>query len=94
MGAVPRLHSSTECHLNDLLIAAGRRGTASSTPESRFIEVTRDAGAVVWELRLPKDHGVYRAERRSTHFRSSSALRLRRGGRRTDAAVRAGRFVC
>nr|PZN27753.1 MAG: hypothetical protein DIU78_04345 [Pseudomonadota bacterium] len=47
----------------NVLIAAGRRGTASITPESRIIEVTRDTGEVVWELRLPKDHGVYRAER-------------------------------
>jgi hypothetical protein len=42
-----------------------RRGTAASTPESRVIEVTRDTGAVVWELRFPKDYGVYRAERLS-----------------------------
>lgn len=47
----------------NVLIAAGRRGTAASTPESRVIEVARDNGAVVWELRLPKDHGIYRAER-------------------------------
>lgn len=47
----------------NVLIAAGRRGTVEITPESRIIEVTRDTGEVVWELRLPKDHGVYRAER-------------------------------
>jgi hypothetical protein len=47
----------------NVLIAAGRRGTATATPESRVIEVARDDGAVVWELRLPKDHGIYRAER-------------------------------
>ncbi|HEY3498518.1 MAG TPA: aryl-sulfate sulfotransferase [Polyangiaceae bacterium] len=47
----------------NVLIAAGRRGTASITPESRVIEVTRDTGAVAWELKLPKDYGVYRAER-------------------------------
>src|SRR5262249_26861192 len=47
----------------NVLIAAGRRGTAASTPESRVIEVTRDTGAVAWELRFPKDYGVYRAER-------------------------------
>jgi hypothetical protein len=27
--------------------------------------VTRDTGQVVWELRFPKDYGVYRAERLS-----------------------------
>ncbi len=47
----------------NVLIAAGRRGTVEITPESRVIEVTKDTGEVVWELRLPKDHGVYRAER-------------------------------
>lgn len=47
----------------NVLIAAGRRGTVEMTPESRVIEVTKDTGEVVWELRLPKDHGVYRAER-------------------------------
>ena len=47
----------------NVLIAAGRRGTAAETPESRIIEVTKDTGEVVWEMLLPKDHGVYRAER-------------------------------
>lgn len=47
----------------NVLIAAGRRGTVEITPESRVIEVTKDTGEVAWELRLPKDHGVYRAER-------------------------------
>jgi len=46
-----------------VLITAGRRGTGSSTPESRLIEVTKDTGEVVWEMKLPKDHGVYRSER-------------------------------
>lgn len=46
----------------NVLIAAGRRGTVAATPESRIIEVAR-SGEVVWELKLPKDHGVYRAER-------------------------------
>lgn len=49
----------------NVMITAGRRGTSESTPESRIIEVTKDTGEVVWELRLPKDHGVYRAERLS-----------------------------
>lgn len=47
----------------NVLIAAGRRGTVEITPESRIIEVKKDTGAVVWEMLLPKDHGVYRAER-------------------------------
>lgn len=47
----------------NVMITAGRRGTVDITPESRIIEVTKDTGEVVWELRLPKDHGVYRAER-------------------------------
>ncbi|HEU5073983.1 MAG TPA: aryl-sulfate sulfotransferase [Polyangiaceae bacterium] len=47
----------------NVMITAGRRGTVEITPESRIIEVTKDTGEVVWELRLPKDHGVYRAER-------------------------------
>jgi hypothetical protein len=47
----------------NVLIAAGRRGTSAATPESRVIEVARDNGQVVWELRFPKDYGVYRAER-------------------------------
>jgi hypothetical protein len=46
----------------NVLIAAGRRGTTAATPESRIIEVAR-SGEVVWELKLPPDHGVYRAER-------------------------------
>jgi len=46
----------------NVLIAAGRRGTVAATPESRIIEVAR-TGEVVWELKLPKDNGVYRAER-------------------------------
>lgn len=47
----------------NVLITVGRRGTGSTTPESRIIEVTKEAGEVVWEMKLPKDHGVYRAER-------------------------------
>jgi hypothetical protein len=47
----------------NVLIAAGRRGTVAATPESRVIEVTKDTGTVVWELKLPKDHGIFRAER-------------------------------
>jgi len=47
----------------NVLIAAGRRGTVAATPESRVIEVAKTDGEVVWELRLPKDHGVFRAER-------------------------------
>jgi len=47
----------------NVLITAGRRGTGSSTPESRVIEVTKDTGEVVWEIKLPKDHGIYRSER-------------------------------
>ena len=47
----------------NVLITAGRRGTDELTPESRVIEVTKAEGEVVWELRLPKDHGIYRAER-------------------------------
>jgi hypothetical protein len=47
----------------NVMITAGRRGTTESTPESRVIEVERDSGEVVWELLLPKDHGIYRAER-------------------------------
>jgi len=47
----------------NVLIAAGRRGTVAATPESRVIEVAKADGEVVWELRLPKDHGVFRAER-------------------------------
>ena len=47
----------------NVLIAAGRRGVIDITPESRIIEVTKDTGEVVWEMVLPKDHGVYRAER-------------------------------
>jgi len=47
----------------NVLIAAGRRGIESETPESRIIEVDKETGAVVWELKLPKDHGVYRSER-------------------------------
>jgi len=50
----------------NVLIAAGRRGVADITPESRIIEVTKDTGSVVWEMLLPKDHGVYRAERLSS----------------------------
>jgi hypothetical protein len=47
----------------NVMITAGRRGTVEATPESRVIEVTKDTGEVVWELLLPKDHGIYRAER-------------------------------
>ncbi len=47
----------------NVLITAGRRGTGSATPESRIIEVAKDTGEVVWEMKLPKDHGVYRSER-------------------------------
>jgi len=47
----------------NVLIAAGRRGTVEATPESRIIEVTKETGEVAWEMLLPKDHGVYRAER-------------------------------
>lgn len=47
----------------NVLITAGRRGTTAATPESRIIEVTKETGEVVWEMLLPKDHGVYRAER-------------------------------
>jgi hypothetical protein len=47
----------------NVMITAGRRGTATATPESRVIEVTKDSGEVVWELVLPKDYGIYRAER-------------------------------
>lgn len=47
----------------NVLIAAGRRGTGSTTPESRVIEVEKASKEVVWELILPKDHGIYRAER-------------------------------
>lgn len=47
----------------NVLIAAGRRGTADITPGSRVIEVEKATKEVVWELILPKDHGVYRAER-------------------------------
>jgi hypothetical protein len=47
----------------NVMIAAGRRGTGSATPETRIIEVEKATKEVVWELKLPKDHGVYRAER-------------------------------
>jgi hypothetical protein len=47
----------------NVMITAGRRGTVAATPESRIIEVHKESGDVVWELLLPKDHGVYRSER-------------------------------
>jgi hypothetical protein len=31
--------------------------------QSRVFEVTREDGQIVWEFRLPNDHGVYRSER-------------------------------
>jgi hypothetical protein len=47
----------------NVLITAGRRGTGAQTPESTIIEVHKESGEVVWELKLPKDYGVYRSER-------------------------------
>lgn len=44
----------------NVLVAAGIR---SPTVESRVFEVTKETGTVVWELRLPPDYGVYRADR-------------------------------
>jgi len=44
----------------NVLVTAGRRGTSSG---SRVFEVAADDGQVVWELRLPPDFGVYRADR-------------------------------
>jgi hypothetical protein len=51
----------------NVLIAAGRSGSAPETPQSRVTEVAKDDGLVVWELRMPReqgaDYGIYRAER-------------------------------
>jgi hypothetical protein len=53
----------------NVLIAAGRTGSAAVTPVSRVTEVTKNDGKVVWELRLPRadggnvDYSMYRAER-------------------------------
>jgi hypothetical protein len=51
----------------NVLIAAGRSGSAPETPVSRVTEIAKDDGQVVWELRMPReqgaDYGIYRAER-------------------------------
>jgi hypothetical protein len=44
----------------NVLVAAGHIGP---TRESRVFEVTKADGQPVWELRLPLNYGVYRAER-------------------------------
>jgi hypothetical protein len=45
----------------NILIAGGMIGV--DKPESRVFEVTKAEGKVIWELRLPKNFGVYRSER-------------------------------
>jgi len=45
----------------NMLIAGGMIGV--DKPESRVFEVTKADGKVIWELRLPKNFGVYRSER-------------------------------
>jgi hypothetical protein len=44
----------------NVLVAAGHIGPGK---ESRVFEVARADGKIVWELRLPTNYGVYRAER-------------------------------
>lgn len=44
----------------NVLVAAGHIGPGK---ESRVFEVARADGQIVWELRLPQNYGVYRAER-------------------------------
>jgi hypothetical protein len=44
----------------NVLVAAGHIGP---TKESRVFEVARADGQIVWEMRLPLNYGVYRAER-------------------------------
>jgi hypothetical protein len=44
----------------NVLVAAGHIGAGK---ESRVFEVARANGQIVWELRLPTNYGVYRAER-------------------------------
>ncbi len=46
----------------NVMITAGVRGTMATT-QSRVFEVTKADGKVVWEFKLPPDHGVYRSER-------------------------------
>lgn len=47
----------------NVLVTAGRRGVQPATPESRVFEVAKADGEVVWELMLPQDYGIYRADR-------------------------------
>ena len=47
----------------NVLVTAGRRGVQPATPESRVFEVAKADGEVVWELMLPRDYGIYRADR-------------------------------
>jgi hypothetical protein len=44
----------------NILVAAGVKGLEKT---SHVFEVTREDGEIVWDLTLPNDHGVYRAER-------------------------------
>jgi hypothetical protein len=60
---VPYWGDADRLENGNVMITAGRRSTSDQTPESRIIEVTKADGEVVWELILPRDHGVYRAER-------------------------------